>query len=183
MHSHTRPGFGRVDPAVDVFVATLAAGMILPAVQAAKGDADLMASQDDLRKIGQGVAEHAKDRGRLPYSTFHDNTQPKGTADPRFHTFSSGFVAILPYVGEGELFQKYDVALSPAMPAPETPQGTCPMSAAVMPIGGASGQLWTVPSSTKSQAGRSFGGGQSSTWGPCATAALAFTQPRVSEDS
>lgn len=101
----------------EVLVATALAGLVLgialPAVQAARGDAALKASQDNLRKIGQGVAEHVKEHGRLPYGTFHDNTQPKGTADPRFHTFYSGFVAILPYVGEEELFKRYDVALSP----------------------------------------------------------------------
>ncbi|MBP3953746.1 DUF1559 domain-containing protein [Gemmata sp. G18] len=145
-----RPGLTRAELLVVILVAFVATGLVLPAVQAARTEAALKASQDNLRKIGMGVAEHVKDHGRLPYGTFHDNTQPKGTADPRFHTFYSGFVAILPYVGEGELFKKYDPALSPdddtdadkdgwsnkrvtetrpkvflspAMPAPEAPPG------------------------------------------------------------
>lgn len=109
----SRTASGRAEMLVMVLVAAGAVGIALPAIQAARSDADLKASQDNLRRIGMGVAEHAKEHGRLPYGTFHDNTQPNGTADPRYHTFYSGFVAILPYVGEEELFRRYNVALSP----------------------------------------------------------------------
>jgi prepilin-type processing-associated H-X9-DG protein len=102
---------------VDVFVAvvslTVLLAMLLPAVQGARIDAELTASHDNLRKIGAGVAAHVAAHGRLPYGTFHDNTQPNGTADPRFHSFYSGFVAILPYVGEAKLFDVYDPTLAP----------------------------------------------------------------------
>ena len=113
MMSSNRPGLARLEWMVVALIAAVAVAIMLPAVQAARADAALKASQDNLRKIGQGVAEHVKDHGRLPYGTFHDNTQPKGSADPRFQTFYSGFVAILPYVGEGELFHRYDPTLSP----------------------------------------------------------------------
>lgn len=103
----------RVDIAAACLSIAVLLALFLPGLQAARTDADLTASRDNLRKIGAGVAAHTAAHGRLPYGTFHDNTQPKGSADPRFHTFYSGFVAILPYVGEEKLFDLYDVTLSP----------------------------------------------------------------------
>lgn len=108
-----RPAFTRIDLIAVLALGTICMGLMLPAVRAMQADAQLKGSQDNLRKIGLAVAQHETNHSRLPYGTFHDNTQPKGTADPRFHSFYSGFVAILPFLGEGELFERYDPTLSP----------------------------------------------------------------------
>lgn len=96
-----------------IVLTTVLMSVLIPGIVASRQAASMKESQDNLRKIGVGVAEHFKTQGRLPYGTFHDNTQPQGSADPRFHTFYSGFVAILPYVGEEELFKRYNQTLSP----------------------------------------------------------------------
>lgn len=102
-----------VDVALGAAALGLVVGLALPAVQAARVEANLKASQDNLRKIAAATLEHEKAVGRLPFGTYHDNNQAGGSADPRFNTFYSGFVAILPYLGEEKLYRVYDPIASP----------------------------------------------------------------------
>ena len=61
-----RYGLTRTEFAVAAGVCLLAAGLLLPRVQAARADAARVQCADNLRKLGQGFAEFEKAHGGLP---------------------------------------------------------------------------------------------------------------------
>ena len=79
-----RRGVTRIELAVVTVLAVVVVGLVLPAVQAARSEAALKASQDNLRKIGQATLTYEQTVGRLPYGTFHDNNSANGSAHPEF---------------------------------------------------------------------------------------------------
>jgi prepilin-type processing-associated H-X9-DG protein len=123
MHS----GVTRIELAVAVGVLVLGAGLVLPRVQAARGDAARLRCADNLRKLGQGCAEFEKANGGLP---------------PRRSGFNTGApytgwgAHILPYLGEEAVAKKYNMKFDFFDPANrgavETPVGTflCPAAPA-----------------------------------------------------
>jgi hypothetical protein len=91
-----RPGQARTDLAVLLGVAALLTGLLLPAIQRARG-ADARAScAFNLRRIGRAIGSYADDQGgELPYG--HRNKSPL-----------SGWVTLLlPYLGEDDLYKQY----------------------------------------------------------------------------
>jgi prepilin-type processing-associated H-X9-DG protein len=110
--SHTRrQGLSRLEAVVAGGMTALLGTILLPAVLTARSGARMEQSRDNLRQIGKAVADHEKTHDRLPYGTYHDKESPTGSCDPRYHMFYSGWTAILPWVGEQDLFNHYDPAL------------------------------------------------------------------------
>jgi hypothetical protein len=124
---HKRPGSTPTELAVLLGLVVILAGLLLPAVQKARG-ADARAScASNLRRIGQAIQSYADAQGgELPYG--HRNKSPL-----------SGWVTLLlPYLGEEDLYRQYRFDLDwydpaqravvsrplkvmrcPAVPAPE----------------------------------------------------------------
>jgi prepilin-type processing-associated H-X9-DG protein len=80
----------------------LAAGLILPRVQAARADAARAQCQENLRKLGQGFAEFEKTHGGFPARRvgFNDGAP-----------YSGWGALLLPHIGEADLAQKYNPKL------------------------------------------------------------------------
>jgi prepilin-type processing-associated H-X9-DG protein len=96
----TRTGLSRVELSVVVVVCVLAAGVILPRVQAARADADRLKCADNLRALGAAFAEYEKAHGGFPpRRTGRDNGDPHG----------GWGTAVLPYLGEANLAKTYDL--------------------------------------------------------------------------
>lgn len=108
---HSRRGLTRVETLVAGGTLALLGSLLLPAVLSARSAARMEQSRDNLRRIGKAVVDHEKTHDRLPFGTYHDKESPTGSCDPRYHMFYSGWTAILPYLGEQELFNRYDPAL------------------------------------------------------------------------
>lgn len=104
MHTdHTarpRVGFTRIELAITIWMSLIAAGLLLPRVQAARADAARAQCQENLRKLGQGFAEFEKANGGLP---------------PRRAGFNNGApyggwgAYLLPYLGEEAVAKRYDM--------------------------------------------------------------------------
>ncbi|WP_232056313.1 DUF1559 family PulG-like putative transporter [Tuwongella immobilis] len=137
-----------MDAAIVCLLLLFILGVGLPALLAARSDADAQASKNNLRQIGQATLTYEKTIGRLPFGTYHDNSSISNSAHPSYHAFYSGFMAILPHLGHDELFNRYEpkrspddatdpdqdgwsnrrvtetqlkIFISPAMPVPEAP--------------------------------------------------------------
>lgn len=121
----TRGGFTRIELAAAVSLAVLAAGLILPRVQAARADAARAQCQENLRKLGQGFQGFEKAHGGLP---------PRRAGFNNGSPYAGWGAFLLPFLGEAELARKYDPKLDCFDPgnkgAAETPVKAflCPAS-------------------------------------------------------
>ena len=114
----------RIEVAAAVCLVALAAGVVVPRVQAARADAAREQCRDNLRKLGQGCLEFEKARGGFPARRGgFNNGEP----------YTGWGAYVLPYLGDAAAL-KYDVKrdfFDPAnKAAAETPVKTflCPAS-------------------------------------------------------
>ena len=94
--SPRRPGFNRTELLVLAGLGAVLLGLALPAIQKARAAAPRASCADNLRRIGQAIRSYADAHdGELPYG--HRNKSPL-----------SGWVTLLlPYLGEGDLSDRY----------------------------------------------------------------------------
>ena len=94
-----RYGLTRTEFAVAAGLCLLAAGLLLPRVQAARADAARARCTDNLRKLGQGFAEFEKAHGGLP---------PRRAGFNNGEPYSGWGAYLLPHLGEEAVAKKYD---------------------------------------------------------------------------
>lgn len=94
-----RYGLTRVEFAVTAAGCVLAAGLLLPRVQAARADAARAQCTDNLRKLGQGFAEFERANGGLP---------PRRAGFNNGEPYSGWGAYTLPHLGEDAVTKKYD---------------------------------------------------------------------------
>jgi hypothetical protein len=91
-----RTAFTRTELAVLVVLAAVLTGLLLPALQAARAAAPRASCADNLRRIGQAIHSYADaNDDELPYG--HRNKSP----------LSGWATLLLPYLGEGGLYERY----------------------------------------------------------------------------
>lgn len=97
-----RKGLTRIELAVVTGLAALAAGLVLPRVQAARADAAREQCRNNLRVLGQGCLEYEKVKGGFPprRSGFNDGAPYAGWG-----------AHVLPYIDEPALAKKYNYKL------------------------------------------------------------------------
>ena len=118
-----RHGLSRVDALVVATVGLLAVGLRLPRVQAARGDAERLKCENNLRTLGAAFAEYEKANGGLP---------PRRSGFNNGEPYGGWGSALLPYLGEEKVARQFNPKLDFFDPgnkaAVETAVGTflCP---------------------------------------------------------
>ena len=91
-----RPAFSLIELAVLVAVLAVLIGLLLPAVQKARGAAARVSCADNLRQIGRAIHDYADaNDGQLPYG--HRNKSP----------LVGWATLLLPYLGQEETYKQY----------------------------------------------------------------------------
>jgi prepilin-type processing-associated H-X9-DG protein len=97
-----RVGFTRIELVVTAGMALLAAGLLLPRVQAARAEAARTQCQSNLRKLGAGFQEFEKAHGGFP---------PRRTGFGDGAPYGGWGPFLLPHIGEAELAKRYNFKL------------------------------------------------------------------------
>ncbi len=97
--SKRRRGFTLVELLVVIAIIGILVALLLPAVQAAREAARRTECINNLKQIGLGVQNHHDQRGYLPAYVVGDNRM-------------SFWVAILPYLEQGNLYDRFDFTQS-----------------------------------------------------------------------
>lgn len=93
-------GFTLVELLVVIAIISVLMGMLLPAVQMAREAARRVSCQNNMRQLGLGSLNYESAKRYLP--------PPKiGSGD--FNTLGSTFVLLLPYLEQGNRFDRYDL--------------------------------------------------------------------------
>lgn len=121
MRATTRRAFTLIELLVVIAVSAVLIGMLLPAVQKVREAAGRMQDSNNLKQMALGMHAHHDIYNRFPAAAIAD--QPN---NPRAKALLSWRVAILPYVGEEALFDRFNLdepwdsehnrALIPLMP-------------------------------------------------------------------
>jgi prepilin-type N-terminal cleavage/methylation domain-containing protein/prepilin-type processing-associated H-X9-DG protein len=106
-----QPAFTLVELLVVIAIIGVLVALLLPAVQSARGAANRMSAQNNLKQIGLAVHNFHDSLGALPQADYWRTGG--GSADPRFHGASSGFTVILPYLEQEPLAGRYRTELPP----------------------------------------------------------------------
>lgn len=102
--NQSRRGFTLVELLVVIAIIGVLVALLLPAVQSAREAARRTACENTLKQIGLAALNHESAKHTLPSST-----RPTGsTTAPRI----AAFTALLPYMEEGRLYDKYDFTLN-----------------------------------------------------------------------
>ena len=97
-----RTGLSRVEVLVVAGIGLLCVGLILPRVQAARGDADRLTCENNLRTLGTAFAEYEKANGGLP---------PRRTGFNNGEPYGGWGTAILPHLGDEKTARGYNPKL------------------------------------------------------------------------
>jgi len=103
-------GFTLVELLVVIAIIGILIALLLPAVQAARSSARRAQCSNNMRQIGLAMHLHQDALKVLPPAIM----KPKG--DAKMGGGSSGFVAILPYLEQGNTFNLFDLEKSPLDP-------------------------------------------------------------------
>jgi prepilin-type N-terminal cleavage/methylation domain-containing protein/prepilin-type processing-associated H-X9-DG protein len=109
-----RPGFTLIELLVVMAIIATLVGLLLPAVQKVRDAASRTACQNNLRQMGLALVNFATAKGRFPAAVINPATFPSGYAGAE-GTFASGtvfnhtgFVALLPFLEQDNLFRQYN---------------------------------------------------------------------------
>lgn len=93
-------GFTLVELLVVIVIVGIMIGMLLPAVQSVREAARRASCQNKLRQIGLSALNFESARGHLP---------PPKLGAGEFNDLGSTFVVLLPYLEQGNLYDRYDI--------------------------------------------------------------------------
>jgi prepilin-type N-terminal cleavage/methylation domain-containing protein/prepilin-type processing-associated H-X9-DG protein len=124
MRSRCRnPGFTLIELLVVIAIIAVLIGLLIPAVQKVREAAGRASCQNNLKQIGLALHTFANDHsGRLPAAMIHSGRYNYGTTTPipydgpevsyKGHPYvvynHTGFIALLPYIEQGNLFNQYN---------------------------------------------------------------------------
>src|SRR4051812_3881002 len=107
MRNHDDRGFTLIELLVVISIIGLLIGLLLPAVQAAREAARRSQCTNNLKQLGLAVQGHVDIHGVLPLGSF--KMAPPAGRDPCQGGHEAGiFVAILPFLEQGALFNAFN---------------------------------------------------------------------------
>ena len=117
MFLRKRRGFTLVELLVVIAIIGILVGLLLPAVQAAREAARRMQCSNNLKQLGLAALNYESSYRKLPYRKGGSNTANLSNKGRR-----SGFIAILPFIEGGNMYQAIEAGQPPAIP-PGGPEG------------------------------------------------------------
>jgi prepilin-type N-terminal cleavage/methylation domain-containing protein/prepilin-type processing-associated H-X9-DG protein len=119
MQSTRRRGFTLIELLVVIAIIAILIGLLLPAVQKVREAAQRTTCQNNLKQIGLALHNYHDSNGRFPAAKIHSGTGTGLQTDysgPEvsylgrpFRVYNhTGWVALLPFIEQGNLFRQYD---------------------------------------------------------------------------
>ena len=114
--NHYPTGFTLVELLVVIAVIGLLAGLLLPAVQAARESARSTQCKNNMKQLSLAVLNYESAHGKIPPATDHDDT-PAIRDDSRTLGYDQWIwgAAVLPYIEQTALYNQLDFRLAPAL--------------------------------------------------------------------
>jgi prepilin-type N-terminal cleavage/methylation domain-containing protein len=132
--SRQRRGFTLLELLVVISIIAVLVGLLLPAVQKVRAAADRAACQNNLKQLGLALMNFASGKNKFPAAMINPSGIPAGSLATGYQgpegTFTvngiynhSGFVALLPYVEQDNLYKLYNYTLPAGASPPNCGEG------------------------------------------------------------
>ena len=140
MQSRKKDGFTLVELLVVISIIAILMGLLVVAIQAVRKNAQQSACSNNLRQIATGIQMYNTSHGHLPPGMVDDD-------DNHRQGLHSGFVYILPYLEQRQVFDQYDFsqawdsATNAGLTQASLPMFLCPLNDSLVDQnGGVEGQ-------------------------------------------